>query len=326
MQTPLLEVKDLYVRFKTFEGYLNVLNGVNLKVRPGEKVGLVGEAGCGKTTTMKSIMRILPTPPAEITGGQILFKGKDVLSMDVSEFNKIRRSGISMIFQDPTAALNPVFTIGSQIKSVIKYSGILKENADKRSIQTHAEKALENVMLQDPERLLLNYPIQLSGGMRQRVCIAMALVSNLELLLADEPGTSLDVTIKDQILRLLEDLVKERGVSIVLISHDLGTVKNTTDTTYVMYAGSMVETAKTEKIFLEPLHPYTKGLISTVPKLTGGDLPREIPGQLPRYINLPPGCRFSPRCDSVSPKCKEDSPPFFEVDKDHKVACWLFQK
>lgn len=326
MQTPLLEINDLYVHFKTFEGYLKVLDGVNLTVWPGEKVGLVGEAGCGKTTTMKSIMKILAMPPAKITGGRILFKGKDILKMSTPEFNQIRRSGISMIFQDPTAALNPVFSIGSQIKNVIKYSGVLRQNADKGSIQDHAEKALENVMLQDPERLLLNYPIQLSGGMRQRICIAMALVSNLELLLADEPGTSLDVTIKDQILRLLDELVRERGVSIILISHALGTVKNITDTTYVMYAGSMVETARTEKLFSEPLHPYTRGLMDTVPKLTGGELPHEIPGHIPRYIDPPPGCRFNPRCEHIMPICREKKPPFFEVDDTNKVACWLFQK
>ncbi len=326
MQTPLLEIKNLHLQFKTFEGNLNVLNGVDLTVMPGEKVGLVGEAGCGKTTTMKSIMKILAMPPAKITEGQILFKGADILKMSASEFNKIRRNGISMIFQDPTAALNPVFSIGSQMKSVIKYSKVLKENASKKTIQEHAEKTLENVMLQDPERLLLNYPIQLSGGMRQRVCIAMALASNLELLLADEPGTSLDVTIKDQILRLLNELVRERGVSIILISHALGMVKNITDKTYVMYAGSMVETAGTKKLFSEPFHPYTKGLMNTVPKLTGGDLPHEIPGHIPRYIDPPPGCRFNPRCDRVLQICKVKKPPFFEVDDTHKVACWLFQK
>jgi len=326
MQRPLLEVKKLNLEFKVFGGFLKVLNNVNFTVMPKEKVGLIGETGCGKTTTMKAIMRILGMTSARITKGEILFKGRDILKMNEAEVQEIRRKEISMIFQDPTAALNPVFTIGSQFRNIIKYSMLSKENLTKKEMEARAIEILEKVMLPDPKRILKSYPIQLSGGMRQRVCIAMALLSNLDLLIADEPGTSLDVTIKDQILHLLNNLVKEKDISVILISHALGMIKNITERTYVMYAGSMVEVAKTAEIFINPLHPYTQDLIAAVPKLTGEGISQGIPGHIPDYLNPPPGCRYHPRCRYVMPICKVKNPSFFKVNEIHQVACWLFKK
>jgi len=326
MQGPLVEIKDLSLNFKVFGGLLEVLDGVNFTVGLKENVGLIGETGCGKTTTMKAIMRILGMTSARISKGEILFKGRDILKMNKAEIQEIRRKRISMIFQDPTAALNPVFTIGSQIKNVIKYSEGMEKNLTKMEIKAREIEVLRDVMLPDPERILESYPIQLSGGMRQRVCIAIALLSNLDLLIADEPGTSLDVTIQDQVLRLLKDLVKKKHISIILISHALGMVKNMTQRTYVMYAGSMVEVAKTAELFTNPLHPYSQALIAAVPKLIGGGISQGIPGYIPRYLNPPPGCRFHPRCSYVMPICKVEKPPFFKVKEIHQVACWLFKK
>jgi peptide/nickel transport system ATP-binding protein len=320
---PLLEVRDLRVHFKVFGGHLKVLDGVNMVVRAGEKVGLVGESGCGKTTTMKAILRILPEPPAKIVGGQVLFHGKDVLRMHHDELRQLRGRGISMIFQDPTAALNPVFTIGQQLGDVIRYSHS-NGRADTRQIRLKALQALKEVALADPERLLYSYPIQLSGGMRQRACIAMALATQPELLIADEPGTSLDVTIQDQILRLLHNLVVERNTSIILITHTLGVVREVTDRVYVMYAGSIVESAPTKALFANPMFPYTRGLMQSVPRLSGGGVAEGIPGRIPNYLNPPSGCRFHPRCPYVMEICRREKPPVFTVGEEHYVACYLY--
>ncbi|MGQ9501471.1 MAG: ABC transporter ATP-binding protein [Anaerolineae bacterium] len=320
---PLLEVRDLQVHFKVFGGYLKVLDGVNMIVRAGEKVGLVGESGCGKTTTMKAILRILPQPPAKVVGGQVLFHGKDVLRMRPNELRQLRGRGISMIFQDPTAALNPVFTIGQQLGDVIRYSHG-DGRADARQIRSKALQALKEVALADPERLLHSYPIQLSGGMRQRVCIAMALATQPELLIADEPGTSLDVTIQDQILRLLHNLVVERSTSIILITHTLGVVREVTDRVYVMYAGSIVESAPTRALFANPMFPYTRGLMQSVPRLSGGGVAEGIPGRIPNYLNPPSGCRFHPRCPYAMEICQREKPPVFTVGEEHYVSCYLY--
>lgn len=325
MPKPLLEIKDLHVWFKVFEGILKVLDGVNFTVQPGEKVGLVGEMGCGKTTTMKAIMRLLPVPPAMVPKGEILFKDKDIQKMGQAELRQVRKKEISMIFQDPTAALNPVFTIGTQLQDAVRFAERSGRNAEKEDIRTRAIQVLKEVSLPDPERVLQNYPVQLSGGMRQRVCISMALVSTNELLIADEPGTSLDVTIRDQILRLLGELVEKRGTSVILISHALGAVRGMTDRLYVMYAGSMVEVARTGDLFAHPLHPYSQGLLAATPKLTGGGIGEGIDGHIPEYINPPKGCRFHPRCKHAIPICKDKKPPFFKVGEGHEVACFLFQ-
>ncbi len=322
--SPLLEIKGLRVEFKVYGGLLKVLDGVDFRVNTGEKVGLVGETGCGKTTTMKAILRILPTPPARITDGQIFFKGRDRLKMRDGELSKVRGSGISMIFQDPTAALNPVFTIGQQIGPVIRNSSSENRKLSKSEIREKSVIPLKEVALADPERLLDSYPIQLSGGMRQRVCIGMALATDPELLIADEPGTSLDVTIQDQVLRLLHNLVERKRTSVILITHTLGVVRETTDRVYVMYAGNMVEEAPTKELFTNPLHPYTKGLMDAVPRLTGGGVSMGIEGRIPSYLNPPSGCRFHTRCSFAMEICKREKPTFVKVNKDHQVACFLY--
>jgi len=321
----LLDIKNLQVHFAVYGGRLKVLDGVNFHMRAGEKVGLVGETGCGKTTTMKAILGVLPTPPARIPQGEICFKGQDIRKMSGNELQRVRGRGISMIFQDPTAALNPVFSVGEQVETVIQHSASRREALSRQEIHQRAIAALQEVALADPERLLQSYPIQLSGGMRQRVCIGMALATRPELLIADEPGTSLDVTIQDQVLRLLRSLVEEKNTSVILITHTLGIVREMTDRVYVMYAGNIVEAATTKKLFTRPLHPYTQGLFSTVPRLTGGGIASGIPGRIPNYLNPPSGCRFHLRCPHVMDICRIEKPPAYLVDNDHEVACFLYR-
>jgi len=343
--TPLLEIRDLHVRFKIYEGELKVLNGVDLRIDEGEKVGLVGETGCGKTTTIKSVLRVLPMPPARIIKGEILYKGKDILKMRRAEIPSLRRGEISAIFQDPLTSLNPVFTIGQQLGDIIKFS--LKNQGMKRvkreNIRLNAASLLKETGMPDPERILKSYPVQLSGGMRQRVCISEALRVNVNLLMADEPTTNLDVTIQDQILRRLDDLVEKRGTSILLITHSLGVVRNLTHRVYIMYAGNIIETAETRELFKNPLHPYTQGLLKTVPRLTGEGVSKGIPGRIPNYLDPPRGCRYHPRCDHRMPICKKDRPPLYVMERDrktssdpaissggrikedHRVACYLYR-
>jgi peptide/nickel transport system ATP-binding protein len=320
--TPLLDIKNLDVHFKVYGGVLRVLDGVNLTVHRGEKVGLVGETGCGKTTTMRAALRTLPMPPARIPQGEILFEGRDVLKMNDGQLRRVRGRGMSMIFQDPTAALNPVFSVGQQIEAVVRYSADTR--LSRREIRERALLPLKEVALPDPERMMDTYPVQLSGGMRQRICIAMALVANPRLLIADEPGTSLDVTIQDQILRLLHNLVDQKGLSVIVITHTLGVVRELTDRVYVMYAGSMVEVAATASLFREPLHPYTRGLLAAVPRLSGGGVSDGIPGRIPDYLRPPSGCRFHPRCSHAMDVCRRDKPVFFDAGSDHQVACFLY--
>jgi len=324
MARRLLDIQNLEVGFDVYGGYLRVLNGVNFDMDEGEKVGLVGETGGGKTTTAKSVLRILPVPPARTTGGRILFKGRDILTMKKNEIREIHAREISMIFQDPTAALNPVFTIGDQLMTAIKYSN-LHDGMTKREIRERAVQALKEVRLPDAERILENYPVQLSGGMRQRICIAMALATRSTLLVADEPTTSLDVTIQDQVLRLLGTLIQEKDTSTILITHSLGLVREWTERVYVMYAGFMVETADTAELFRNPLHPYTKGLMAAVPKLTGEGIAAGIAGRIPEYLNPPPGCRFHPRCPAVMAVCRKEKPSYFDCGDNHKTACFLYR-
>jgi peptide/nickel transport system ATP-binding protein len=321
----LIDIRDLHVHFKVYGGELRVLDGVDFHMRRGERVGLVGETGCGKTTTMKSILRVLPSPPALVPRGQIRFNGRDVLKMNTAELQQMRGSGISMIFQDPTAALNPVFTVGQQMEAVIQAS-LGRQKRSRAEIHRRAVQSLQEVALADPERLLRSYPIQLSGGMRQRVCIGMALSTRPELLIADEPGTSLDVTIQDQVLRLLRTLVEEKNTSIILITHTLGIVREMTDRVYVMYAGNMVELASTETLFKRPLHPYTRGLMEAVPRLSGGGVSDGIPGRLPSYLSPPAGCRFQSRCPHAMEVCRNKKPPLVQMGEDQRVACFLYGK
>jgi len=321
----LLEIKNLHVHYAVYGGRLKVLDGVDFHMRTGEKVGLVGETGCGKTTMMKAILRVLPMPPAQIPQGEIYFNGRDIRKMSGNDLQRVRGRGISMIFQDPTAALNPVFSVGEQMEAVIQHSAERGKALSRQEIHQRAIAALQEVALADPERLLRSYPSQLSGGMRQRVCIGMALATRPQLLIADEPGTSLDVTIQDQVLRLLRTLVAEKDTSVILITHSLGIVREMTDRVYVMYAGDIVEVAVTPNLFANPLHPYTQGLISTVPRLTGGGIASGIPGRIPNYLTPPTGCRFHPRCPHVMDICRAEKPPAYRVDDDHEVACFLYR-
>lgn len=318
----ILSIENLYVWYRVYGGILKVLDGAYLSVSKGEKVGLVGESGCGKTTAMKAVLRILARQ-AVVPEGKILFEGRDILKMKGQELQNLREKSMSMIFQDPTAALNPVFPIGEQMKDSIKYSGLLtREGPSAHSI---AVKALRDCAMPDPERIMKNFPFQLSGGMRQRVCIATALATAGNLLIADEPTTNLDVTIQDQVLNLIRTLVTEKGTSLILITHSLGVAREMTDRIYVMYAGRMVEAAPTEDIFENPLHPYTQGLLSSIPKLTGEGMMEGIAGRLPSYLNPPPGCRFASRCTKARPECEKTRPPLFDMGNGHQVACRLYQ-
>jgi peptide/nickel transport system ATP-binding protein len=320
----LLNIKDLKVGYKVYEGLLRVLNGVNIEVNKGERIGIVGETGSGKTTIAKSMLRILPKT-ARIFGGEILFQNKDVLKMSRSELSVLRGQGTSMIFQDPTASLNPVFTVGSIISDVIRYSRTLSgSRIDSSQMKETAINALISASLPDADRLLANYPFQLSGGMRQRVCIAMALATARDLLIADEPTTNLDVTIQDQVLRLIKELVDKKDTSLILITHSLAVVGEMTDRVYVMYAGTILEQVNTQDLFKNPYHPYTRALLSCIPKLSGGGIASGIPGQMLDYLNPPQGCRFSSRCPKVMPICEKESPPLVEIEPGHKVACFLF--
>ena len=323
MPEKILDIQDLVVWYKVFGGMLKVLNGVNFTVFSGEKVGLVGETGCGKTTTMKTVLRILPKQ-ARVRSGSILFRSNDVLKVKERELSQLRGSGISMIFQDPTAALNPVYPIGTQISDIIRFASSIKQRKG-QSIRQIALAALRDGALPDPERIMRSYPFQLSGGMRQRVCIAMALSTSHGLLIADEPTTNLDVTIQDQVLRLIRQLVANKGLSLVLITHSLGVAREMTDRIYVMYAGHMIETAATEELFDHPLHPYTLGLLESIPKLTGQGMSVGIPGRIPNYFAPPLGCRFQPRCLKALPQCATKTPPLLEVATNHAVACFLYE-
>lgn len=313
--------------FRTYMGKLKVLNRVDFNVQEREKVGIIGESGCGKTTTMKAILRILATN-AMVEGGDIHFRGHNMLRIDGKKLSEIRRKNLTMIFQDPTAALNPVFKVESILGDVIRFSGSFDhDKATKKLIREKSLDALKEVSLPDPERVLDSYPFQLSGGMRQRVCIAMSLATAKDLMIADEPTTNLDVTIQDQVLRLMKDLVEKKNLSIILISHALGTIRNTVDTVYVMYAGSMIEAASTRELFSDPLHPYAQGLLKSVPKLTGAGFSEGIKGRIPDYINPPAGCRFHPRCEYALDICRKEKPELLKVDaNNHRVACWLHNK
>lgn len=323
----LLQVKDLSVGFKVFEGVLRVLEGVNFDISAGEKVGLVGETGCGKTTTVKTILRVLPRPPGIIFGGKILFQGQDVLKMGRRTIRKALRPFVSAIFQDPLQALNPVFTVGTQLMDIVREWGTISgKKVSKKAAFKQCVEALAQTGMPDPERIMKCYPIQLSGGMRQRVCIAAALVRPVKLLLADEPTTNLDVTIQDQVLRKLDELAKEKGLAILFITHSLGVVMDLTKKVYIMYAGTIVEGGTTEALFTKPLHPYTRALLKCVPRLTGEGISQGIPGRIPSYLDPPPGCRFQPRCKYALNICKEKRPLLAQVDIGRSIACHLMEE
>lgn len=315
----ILEVKNLSVDFKVYGKISHVLNDVSFTVKKGQRVGLVGESGCGKTTTLKAILNVLPGN-AIVRSGEILFEGENVLKMNAGKLQQMRRTGAGMVFQDPSSALNPVFTIEQQIMTALKYA--YNEKVPRAELREKAIAALENVVLPDPERILDSYPFQLSGGMKQRVCIAMTLAAGRKLLLADEPGTSLDVTIQDQILRLINNLVAESTLSVIMVSHSLGVIRESTSFVNIMYGGSVVESGDTKEVFRNTCHPYTKLLMECLPKLTGEGVAEGVPGRIPDYLNPPAGCRFSPRCPYAKEICHRKKPKMEEISTRHSVACY----
>jgi oligopeptide/dipeptide ABC transporter ATP-binding protein len=322
---PLLEVKGLKTYFYTEDGIVRAVDGVSFEVYPGEVLGLVGESGCGKSVTSLSIMRLI-SKPGRIDEGEILLDGQDLLKLPEEEMIKVRGNRISMIFQQPQTALNPVFKVGDQLAEVLDvHQDLGKEAGWKRAVAL-----LKMVGVPDPERRAEAYPHELSGGMAQRVMIAMALACVPELLIADEPTTALDVTIQAQILDLMRDLRREMGTSVILITHDLGVVAEMAERVAVMYAGEIVEQTDVNTLFDQPLHPYTQGLIGSIPIL--GEIKDKldvIPGSVPNLVNLPPGCRFAPRCQArfkyACTICAEIKPELVEVKPDHFVRCWLYQ-
>lgn len=322
---PLLEVKGLKTYFYTEDGVVRAVDGVNFEVYPGEVLGIVGESGCGKSVTSLSIMRLI-SKPGRVDAGEILLDGENLLNLSEEEMTKVRGNRISMIFQQPQTALNPVFKVGDQLAEVLSVHQDLGKDAGwQRAIQL-----LKMVGVPDPERRVEAYPHELSGGMAQRVMIAMALACIPELLIADEPTTALDVTIQAQILDLMRDMRREMGTSVILITHDLGVVAEMAERVAVMYAGEIVEQTDVQSLFDEPLHPYTQGLIGSIPVL--GEIKDKldvIPGSVPNLVNLPPGCRFAPRCQArvkyALNICTDVKPELEEVKTGHQVRCWLYQ-
>ena len=316
----LLEVSDLKVYFKTRAGYVHAVDGVSFHVDEGESLGIVGESGSGKSVTSLSILRLLPTPPAEIVDGTITFQDRDLLELSESDLRKIRGGDIAMIFQDPMTSLNPVLTIEQQLVEPLRlHLHLSRAEASRRALSL-----LEAVGIQDAARRLRGYPHQLSGGMRQRVIIAIAIAANPKLLIADEPTTALDVTIQAQILELIARLRKDLNTSVMLITHDLGVVAGVTDRILVMYAGKIAEEAPTDELFANPRHPYTLGLLASVPHLDDDTTENlaTIPGSPPDQLHPIDGCPFQPRCPFVLPKCKS-YPPYVAVGPNHRAACWV---
>ncbi len=318
----LLAVKDLHTYFHLRNGVVKAVEGVSIEVKQGEVVGIVGESGCGKSMTALSIMRLIQ-PPGRIEKGEIIFKGRDLLKMEDEELRKIRGSEISMIFQEPMTALNPVFTVGYQIEEVLKlHSELGKEERKSRVIEM-----MRKVGLPDPEKRYREYPHQLSGGMRQRVMIAMALIMNPSLVIADEPTTALDVTIQKQILELMKTLKREYDMSLIFITHDMGVVREISDRVYVMYAGKIVEEGSVEEIFENPLHPYTVGLLDSIPSVNIEDRKKplkSIEGSVPDPANKPSGCPFHPRCEKAMDICRNVEPPLVKISETHFVRCHLY--
>ncbi|MGA9228365.1 MAG: ABC transporter ATP-binding protein [Mesobacillus sp.] len=315
-----LEVKDLHVSFKTYGGEVKAVRGVTFDLHKGETLAIVGESGCGKSVTSQSIMRLIPEPPGKFDGGSIIYKGKDLTKLKDAEMRKIRGSDISMIFQDPMTALNPTLTVGEQLtEGILQHMKLSKGQAKKVAIEM-----LDLVGIPSPHVRLKQYPHQFSGGMRQRIVIAMALVCQPEVLIADEPTTALDVTIQAQILELFRDIQKKTGVSIILITHDLGVVAQVADRIAVMYAGKIVETGTRRELFYNPQHPYTKGLLNSVPRLDveGAEL-IPIGGTPPDLFSPPVGCPFTARCPYAMEVCDRVFPFHTTLSSSHVVDCWL---
>jgi oligopeptide transport system ATP-binding protein len=319
----LLEVKDLRTYFELEEGTVKAVDGISFQLKRGETLGIVGESGSGKSVTNLSIIRLIPTPPGKIVSGEIIFDGRDILLLTEADVRKIRGRRIAMIFQDPMTSLNPLMKISKQLMEMTQ----LHLGYNSARAYEHAIKMLETVGISDARERANNYPHEFSGGMRQRVMIAMALSCQPELLIADEPTTALDVTIQAQILELIKQLKQETGTSVILITHDLGVVAGMTDHLIVMYAGKVFEQAKTTELFATPGNPYTKGLLRSVPDPLAeqGEL-YQIPGLPPDVAHLPPGCPFAPRCDRAEQICHEEYPPFVELTPDHHSLCHFAQE
>jgi peptide/nickel transport system ATP-binding protein len=319
MPEHLLNVSNLTTYFRTDGGVAQAVDGVSFTLDKGETLGLVGESGCGKSVTSLSIMQLIPQPPGEIVSGEIYFGGRDLLLLDEDEMREVRGNDIAMIFQEPMTSLNPVFTCGSQIDEAV----MLHQGLDKDAARGKTVEMLEFVGISDPEQRANEYPHQLSGGMRQRIMIAMALSCNPDLLIADEPTTALDVTIQAQILELLARLQKELGMAVLMITHDLGVIAEVADRVAVMYAGKIVEAGTVEEIFTDPKHPYTQGLLASIPNLNEKkERLSVIPGTVPDATRFPAGCRFSPRCDRADTICSQKEPELHALEENRTVACW----
>jgi peptide/nickel transport system ATP-binding protein len=325
MAERLLDVRNLKTHFFTDEGVVRAVDGVDMYIDKGETLGVVGESGCGKSVSALSIMKLIPQPPGKIVDGQILYSGQDLVTLPANRMRKIRGKEISMIFQEPMTSLNPVFTVGEQIAEALR----LHEGLGRREAMAKTVDMLKLVHIPNAERRVKEYPHQLSGGMRQRVMIAMALSCNPKLLIADEPTTALDVTIQAQILELLNELKSKLHMAVMLITHDMGVIAETAQRVVVMYAAKVAEEAPVGDLFKEPLHPYTQGLLRSIPRI---DLDAKekvrleaIAGTVPTLRgNIAPGCRFAPRCPFTKPVCTEKDPVIKEVKRGHKVACWLY--
>ena len=321
----LLSIRGLRTYFDTEAGVAKAVDGVDLDIRAGEVLGLVGESGSGKSVTALSVLRLIPTPPGRIVGGEVQFKGRNLLGLSWEEIRKVRGSEISMIFQEPMTSLNPVFTIGMQVTEVIlQHEAVSREEANRRAVAI-----LTEVGIPDAARRMTQYPHHMSGGMRQRVMIAMALVLNPDLLIADEPTTALDVTIQAQILDLMLELKERRpGAAILMITHNLSVVAETCDRVAVMYGGKIQEVAPVTRLFENPLHPYTQGLLGSIPRVDGARARRlnVIPGTVPSILDMPAGCKFVTRCPHRFEPCPDQEPPLIEMEPDHFVRCHLYPR
>jgi peptide/nickel transport system ATP-binding protein len=317
--TALLEVKDLRTHFAGDEGEFRAVDGVSFTLERGRTLGIVGESGCGKSVTSLSIMGLVPQPPGRIAGGEVIFEGTDLLKLDHAQMSELRGNKLSMIFQEPMTSLNPAFTIGDQItEGILRHRNVTPAEARERAIDM-----LRRVRIPSPERRIDDYPHKLSGGMRQRAMIAMALACDPRLLIADEPTTALDVTIQAQILELMRALRDEFGTAIMLITHDLGVIAELAHDVVVMYAGRIVEQVDVAALFAEPQHPYTVGLLGSIPKLHQvQERLAAIEGIVPNPMSMPTGCRFNPRCPFAIDKCRAEEPPLMEVRPGHLAACW----
>ena len=319
----LLEIKGLETHFKTDDGWLHAVDGVDISIDRGETVGVVGESGCGKSVTAKTVMKLIDMPPGRIVAGQVLWKGRDLVPLPPEAMQKIRAKEISIIFQEPMTSLNPVYTVGEQIAESLRlHEGLSRKDAMDRAVQM-----LKLVRIPTPERRVRDYPHQFSGGMRQRVMIAIALACKPQLVIADEPTTALDVTIQAQILDLLQRLKDEMGMAVMLITHAMGVVAEVAQRVVVMYAGKVVEEAPVKELFAHPRHPYTQGLIRSIPRIDLDAMHKTrleaIPGTVPKLIDPTEGCRFAARCKHVRAECRQATPPLREVAAGHRVACIL---